>query len=91
VSFDRVKSIFTDVQLGAYSVAIFSVALALRLTRSLLPPLDPTTTPLFSIALMVSGWYGGLLQTEQLSGLAINYLSIEPFSSLDIANFQTIA
>jgi PAS domain S-box-containing protein len=93
VSFDRVKSIFTDVRLPAYSVAIFSVALALGLTRSLLPSLYPTTTPLFSIAVMVSGWYGGLgagLLATVLSALAINYFSIEPFYSLHIANFQTI-
>ncbi|MEG4319660.1 DUF4118 domain-containing protein [Microcoleus sp. Aus8_D1] len=70
------------------------MALALGLTRSLLPSLYPTTTPLFSIAVMVSGWYGGLgagLLATVLSALAINYFSIEPFYSLHIANFPTIA
>ncbi|MEG4803308.1 PAS domain S-box protein [Microcoleus sp. ARI1-B5] len=94
MSFDRVKSIFTGVRLLPYSLAIFSVALALGLTRSLLPWLDRTTTPLFLLAVMVSGWYGGLgagLLATVLSALAINYFSIEPFYSLHIANFQTIA
>ncbi|MCL1475294.1 PAS domain S-box protein [Argonema antarcticum] len=93
MSSEGVKSIFRDVRLAPYGVAIASVAIALGLTRSLLPWLYPTTMPLFFIAVMVSAWYGGLgagLLATILSTLAINYFFIKPFYSLDIHNFGTI-
>jgi len=92
VSLEGIKSIFR-VRLLPYGVATLSVALALGLTRSLLPWIYPTTTPLFFIAVIVSTWYGsfgaGLLATI-LSTLAINYFFIEPFYSLQSANLQII-
>ncbi|MEG4418424.1 PAS domain S-box protein [Microcoleus sp. LAD1_D5] len=92
MSFEGINSIFR-VRLLPYGVATLSVALALGLTRLLLPWLYPTTTPLFFIAVIVSSWYGsfgaGLLATI-LSTLAINYFFIEPFYSLQIANVETI-
>jgi len=83
----------SSVQLLPYGVATLSVALALGLTLLLLPWLYPTTTPLFFVAVMVSVWYGGLgsgLLATILSTLAINYFFIEPFYSLQIANFGSI-
>ncbi|EGK90775.1 PAS domain S-box protein [Microcoleus vaginatus PCC 9802] len=92
MSLEGINSIFR-VRLLPYGVATLSVALALGLTRSLLPWIYPTTTPLFFIAVIVSTWYGslgaGLLATI-LSTLAINYFFIEPFYSLQIANVETI-
>ncbi|MEG4272168.1 MULTISPECIES: PAS domain S-box protein [unclassified Microcoleus] len=93
MSLERIKSIFRDIRLLPYGVATLSVALALALTRSLLPWLYPTTMPLFFIAVIVSAWYGsfgaGLLATI-LSTLAINYFFIEPFYSLQIFNVETV-
>ena len=93
MSLEGINSIFRDIRLLPYGVATLSVALALALTRSLLPWLYPTTTPLFFIAVIVSSWYGsfgaGLLAT-MLSTLAINYFFIEPFNSLQIVNVETI-
>ncbi|MEG4943377.1 PAS domain S-box protein [Microcoleus sp. F4-D5] len=93
MSLEGINSIFRDIRLLPYGVATLCVALALALTRSLLPWLYPTTMPLFFIAVIVSSWYGsfgaGLLATI-LSTLAINYFFIEPFYSLHIANVETI-
>ncbi|MEG5046093.1 PAS domain S-box protein [Microcoleus sp. B4-C1] len=93
MSVEEINSIFRDIRLLPYGVATLSVALALALTRLLLPWLYPTTMPLFFIAVMVSAWYGsfgaGLLATI-LSTLAINYFFIEPFYSLQIVNVETI-
>lgn len=93
MSLEGINSIFRNIRLLPYGVATLSVALALGLTRSLLPWIYPTTTPLFFIAVIVSTWYGsfgaGLLATI-LSTLAINYFFIEPFYSLQSANLQTI-
>ncbi|MEG4507874.1 PAS domain S-box protein [Microcoleus sp. F6_B4] len=93
MSLEGINSIFRDIRLLPYGVATLCVALALALTRSLLPWLYPTTMPLFFIAVIVSSWYGsfgaGLLATI-LSTLAINYFFIEPFYSLQIANVETI-
>ncbi len=79
--------------MGAYGVAIVSVALALGATLLLWSWLSPTTTPLFLMAVMVSAWYGdwkaGLLATA-LSGLAINYFFVEPFYSLKVLNLGTV-
>ncbi|MEG4004612.1 PAS domain S-box protein [Microcoleus sp. Pol11C1] len=92
MSLEGINSIFR-VRLLPYGVATLSVALALALTRSLLPWIYPTTTPLFFIAVIVSTWYGsfgaGLLAII-LSTLAINYFFIEPFYSLQIVNVETI-
>ncbi|MEG4441259.1 PAS domain S-box protein [Microcoleus sp. AT9_B5] len=93
MSLEGINSIFRDIRLLPYGVATLCVALALALTRSLLPWLYPTTMPLFFIAVIVSSWYGsfgaGLLATI-LSTLAINYFFIEPFYSLHIVNVETI-
>ena len=92
MSLEGINSIFR-VRLLPYGVATLSVAMAMGLTRSLLPWIYPTTTPLFFIAVIVSTWYGsfraGLLATI-LSTLAINYFFIEPFYSLQIVNVETI-
>ncbi|MEX0268161.1 PAS domain-containing protein [Leptolyngbyaceae cyanobacterium UHCC 1019] len=67
-----------------YGVALVSVGLALGIMLLLKHWLQPTTTPLFFVAVMVSAWYGGwragLLATA-LSTLAINYFFIEPLYS----------
>src|SRR5262245_24312447 len=58
-----------------YGLAVLSVAVALGITRVL----EPTTTlrtPLFYIAIIVSGWFGGMgpgLLSLVLSTLAIGY------------------
>ncbi|NJP08332.1 MAG: PAS domain-containing protein [Leptolyngbyaceae cyanobacterium RU_5_1] len=81
------------VQLRLYGVALLCVAFALGGTLLLWRWLFPTTTPLFSVAVMISAWYGGwragLLATV-LSTLAVNYFFIEPFYSLQILNVQTV-
>lgn len=93
MNFEEVKSIFRDVRLPPYGVALLSVAVALGLTRSLLPWLYPTTTPLFFIAVILSTWYGGLgpgLLATVLATLAINYFLISPLYSLELAHLGTL-
>jgi PAS domain S-box-containing protein len=81
-------------QLLHYGVALLSVALALGGNLLFSPYLDPTPTPLFFAAVMLSAWYGGLgpgLLATALSTLAIHYFLVEPVYSFSISNLATLA
>ncbi|PSB66715.1 hypothetical protein C7B61_09955, partial [filamentous cyanobacterium CCP1] len=76
-------------QLLQYGVALLSFALALGINLLFHSYLEPTPTPVFFAAVMVSVWYGGLgpgLFATVLSVLTINYLYIEPTYSLNVIN-----
>lgn len=80
-------------QLLQYGVALLSVALGLGINLLFHSYLEPTPTPVFFAAVMVSVWYGGLgpgLFATVLSTLAINYFYIEPTYSLNVTNFAYI-
>ncbi|HEY9666459.1 MAG TPA: PAS domain S-box protein [Coleofasciculaceae cyanobacterium] len=80
-------------QLLHYGVALLSVVLAVGINLLLSPYLDPTPTPPFFAAVMVSAWYGGLgpgLLATALSTLAVNYFFVEPLYSLNIPNLGTL-
>ncbi|HEY9880279.1 MAG TPA: DUF4118 domain-containing protein [Leptolyngbyaceae cyanobacterium] len=66
----------TPHQLVFYGVALATVLLAIAVDFLLEPHLEPTPTPPFFAAVMVSAWYGGLgpgLLATALSTLAINF------------------
>ncbi|PSR13981.1 histidine kinase [filamentous cyanobacterium CCP3] len=72
-----------------YGVAVLSVGLALGINLLFRPYLEPTPTPLFFAAVMVSAWYGGLgpgLMATVLSTIAINYFYVAPLYTLHINN-----
>lgn len=76
-----------------YGVALLLVALALGANLLFYSYLEPTPTPLFFAAVMVSAWYGGLgpgLLATLLSTLAINYFYIEPTHSFDVSNLAYV-
>jgi PAS domain S-box-containing protein len=80
-------------QLLHYAVALLSVVSAIGTNLLLSPYLDPTPTPPFFAAVMLSAWYGGLgpgLLATALSTLAINYFFVEPIYSLNIPNLGTL-
>jgi PAS domain S-box-containing protein len=88
---NRTRSGLTT-QLMHYSVALLSVVLALGITLLLGSYLEPTPTPLFFVAVMVSAWSGGLkpgLFATVLSTLAINYFLIEPIYTLNVPDLGT--
>jgi PAS domain S-box-containing protein len=90
----QVRSTAVLTQLLHYGVAVLSVALALGTNLLFYRSLEPTPTPLFFAAVMVSAWYGGLgpgLVATMLSTLAINYFYVEPIHSLDINNLGYLA
>lgn len=80
-------------QIFQYSVAVLSVGLALAINWLLHPYLEPTPTPPFFAAVMVSAWYGGLgpgICATVLSTLAINYFLIEPIYAFGLPDLGTI-
>jgi PAS domain S-box-containing protein len=80
-------------QLVQYSIAVLSVALALGTTLLLGSYLEPTPTPLFFVAVMVSAWHGGIkpgIVATILSTLAINYFLLEPDYTLGTPNPGTV-
>lgn len=85
----QIRSMRLPTRLVQYSVALLSVALALGANLLFYSYLEPTLTPIFFAAVMVSAWYGGLgpgLLATVLSTVAINYLYIEPLYSSNINN-----
>ncbi|MGG6240389.1 hybrid sensor histidine kinase/response regulator [Nodosilinea sp. AN01ver1] len=85
----QTQSTSQPTQLMRYAVALLSVALALGINLLFRSYLEPTPTPLFFAAVMVSAWYGGLgpgLLATVLSTVAINYFYIAPLYSLNINN-----
>jgi signal transduction histidine kinase len=70
-----------------YGVAVLSFGASLLLTQLLWPLIDPASTPIFSAAIMISAFYGGLgpgLLATALSTWAIDYFFSPPFRSLEI-------
>ncbi|PSN76243.1 hypothetical protein C8B47_28330, partial [filamentous cyanobacterium CCP4] len=83
------RSITLPTLLMQYGVAVLSVALALGINLLFRSYLEPTPTPLFFAAVMVSAWYGGLgpgLLATGLATIAINYFYIAPIYALHINN-----
>jgi PAS domain S-box-containing protein len=80
-------------QVIQYGIALLAVTLALGTTLLLGAYLEPTPTPLFFVAVMVTAWYGGLrpgIAATILSTLAINYFLLEPLYTLSIPNLGTV-
>ncbi|GAB4234591.1 MAG: hypothetical protein Kow00121_62340 [Elainellaceae cyanobacterium] len=91
---EQAQPVAVPTQLLQYSVALLSVAVALGVNLLLRPYLEPTPTPVFFAAVMISAWYGGLvpgLLATALSTLAINYFYIEPFHSLGLPSVGYVA
>ncbi|MBE9157277.1 PAS domain S-box protein [Nodosilinea sp. LEGE 06152] len=85
----QTRSTTLSLQLLQYGVAVLSVALALGINLLFRTYLEPTPTPLFFAAVMVSAWYGGLgpgLLATVLSTIVVNYFYISPLYSLNINN-----
>ncbi|MBD2199538.1 MULTISPECIES: PAS domain-containing sensor histidine kinase [Calothrix] len=81
-------------QLLGYSIACFSVLLALLLTLLLwqLHRLN-SIYPLFLAAVMVSSWYGGFkpgLVATLLSAIVCAYFLLPPFDSLAVSGFSVV-
>jgi len=84
----------TRSQLQGYSIAFFSVLLALVLTLLLwqLHRLN-SIYPLFLAAVMVSSWYGGFkpgLLATFLSAIVCAYFLLPPFDSLVVSGFGVV-
>jgi PAS domain S-box-containing protein len=90
---ERVRSTGLPTRLLQYGVAVLSVALALGITLLLGSYLEPTPTPLFFMAVMVSAWYGGVkpgIVATVLSTIAINYFLLEPVYTFGAPNPGTV-
>jgi K+-sensing histidine kinase KdpD len=71
-----------------YGVAVGAAALATLFTLLLWPFIQTSFFPLFSLAVLVSAWVGGLgpgLLTTALAGLMNAYFFLLPFYSLAVA------
>jgi PAS domain S-box-containing protein len=89
----QARSTVLPTQATQYGIALLAVTLALGTTLLLGAYLEPTPTPLFFVAVMVSAWYGGLrpgIVATILSTLAINYFLLEPLYTLNIPNLGTV-
>jgi len=89
----QARSTVLPTQLIQYGIALLAVTLALGTTLLSGAYLEPTPTPLFFVAVMVSAWYGGLkpgIAATILSTLAINYFLLEPLHTLNIPNLGTV-
>jgi signal transduction histidine kinase len=69
-----------------YGASLLAFGAALLITHILWPLIDPASTPLFSAAVMVAAYYGGLgpgLLATALSTVAIDFIFTPPFNTLD--------
>ena len=76
----------------SYAVAGGLAVGALGLTRLIWPVIEPTSSPLFLAAVVVSAWYGGFgpgLLTTALGALGKVYFFLKPTSSLRIEDAAT--
>lgn len=77
----------------AYAAAVAAAAAALLVSRLIWPLIDPSGSPLFLAAVVVSAWYGGLgpgLVTTGIAVLAKLYFFMPPTGSLLVDDVATV-
>src|SRR5579862_7306225 len=80
-------------RLAGYAIGIASTALAAGVALPLQASFGRTFLSIFSIAIMLSAWFGGLgpaLLASLLSALSINYFLQEPRFTLQVASVRDL-